>query len=401
MAASGTSALSAEVQPYYDMDYVIAAQSTSGLDQFTDLRLTMGGERGSSLQFPILENLPPQASSLSELGDVNPVAMNANSVTVTLYEWGNAVQVTRFVKATSYADVYKQAAQTVGYNHSESVDYIIRPYFGQGTRRIYPAGVTGRSSLTQTYKLTGNSLIRLAALARGTKTPAYDDGWYTAVMHPFQHYDLLTDTTVQGLGQYQKENILFVGEVGFWGGIRFITLANWKAFWGAGSAPSGNSSTTLNGSIAAGASTMVVSSASNINVGDVLAIIDAAETDTSWSDTNEAVIVTAAASTTITITAVDPGPSNAGGVRYAHASGATVKTAVNANGCANAYPLALFGPKSITKVCSDETGPFGVATVTGPFDVLGRFLNHGWYMLAGWARTTDRWMWRLETGGTF
>lgn len=400
MAATGTSALSNEVKPLYQADYLIAAQTMTGLDQFTDLRTVMGGERGSSVNFPILENLQPQSTALSELGDVNPVQMSASEVVITLYEWGNAVQVTRFVKATAYPDVYKQAAQAVGYNQAESIDWILRPYYGQGTRVVYPSGVSARTSLTQAYKLTSNSLLRLTTLARGTRTPTFEDGSYVSIIHPNTQYDLLTDTVVQGMMQYQRADMLFNGELGTWQGIRFVQLAGWKVFWGQGAAPSGNAATTLNGAIAIGASSIVVASASNINIGDQLVIQDAAETGNTWSDTNEAVWVTSVSGTTIGITAQDPGPNNAGGTRFAHASGTTVLTAWNANGSANAYMVPIVGPQSITKAASSETGAFGVATVTGPFDVLGRFLNHGWYQISGWQRTTDRWLTRLEVGGS-
>jgi N4-gp56 family major capsid protein len=411
MPATGTAALSAEVKPLYDADYLLASQSMIGLDQFTDLREVMGGQRGQSVNFPILENMQPATGPLSELSDVQPVPMTASEVVVTLQEWGNAVQVTRFVKATAYPDVYEQAAQAVGNNQAESIDMILRPVFGQGTRVVLPTGVASRAALTQTNKLTGSLMLRLTTLARGSKTPAFEDGFYGSVMHPNQHYDLLQDPILQNLGTYQKADLLFNGEIGYWQGIRFVVLASWKAFWGAGAPPTGAASTTLAAAAAIGdgttaATTLKVTAVTNINVGDWLVIRDATEPANVWSDTNELVQVLAvgtagAGGTGLTITAYDPGPNNSGGLRYAHASGTAVITATNTAGSANVYPLVIFGPQSITKAASSETGPFGIATVTGPFDVLGRFVNHGWYLIGGWARTTERWLWRLETGGTY
>ena len=411
LPATGTSALSAEVKPLYDADYLLAAQSMIGLDQFTDLREVMGGQRGQSVNFPILENMQPATAALSELSDVQPVPMNASEVVVPLFEYGNAVQVTRFVKATAYPDVYEQAAQAVGNNQAESIDLIIRPVFGQGTRLVLPSGVANRAAIAATNKITGALMLRLTTLARGSKTPSFEDGFYSAVMHPNQHYDVLQDTILQNLGVYQKADMLFNGEVGVWQGIRFVVLSNWKAFYGAGAAPTNAASTTLAAAAAIGdgttaPTTLKVTAVTNINVGDWIVIRDAAEPGNTWSDTNELVQVLAvgtagAAGTGITVTAYDPGPNNAGGLRYAHASGTTFKTAWNTSGCANVYPLSIFGPQSVTKAASSETGPYGVATVTGPFDVLGRFVNHGWYLIGGWARTTERWLWRLETGGTY
>lgn len=411
MPATGTSALSAEVKPLYDADYLLAAQSMIGLDQFTDLREVMGGQRGQSVNFPILENMQPATTALSELSDVQPVPMTASEVVIPLFEFGNAVQVTRFVKATAYPDVYEQAAQAVGNNQAESIDLILRPVFGQGTRVVLAGNAANRAALTSTNKLTGPLMLRLATLARGSKTPSFEDGFFGSVMHPNMHYDLLQDSVLQNLGVYQKADLLFNGEIGFWQGIRFVVLSNWKAFWGAGAPPTNAASTTLAAAAAVGdgttaATTLKVTAVTNINVGDWIVIQDATEPGNVWSDTNELVQVLAvgtagAGGTGLTVTAYDPGPNNAGGLRYAHASGTAVKTAWNTGGCANVYPLAIFGPQSITKAASSETGPYGVATVTGPFDVLGRFVNHGWYLISGWGRTTERWLWRLECGGTY
>jgi N4-gp56 family major capsid protein len=411
MPATGTSALSAEVRPLYDADYLLASQSQIGLDQFTDLREVTGGERGQSVNFPILENLQPATGPLSELSDVSPVPMTASEVVVTLFEWGNAVQVTRFVKAVAYPDVYQQAAQAVGNNQAESIDFIIRPVFGQGARVVLPSGVANRAALTATNRLTGALMLRLSTLARGSKTPAFEDGFYGSVMHANMHYDLLQDSVLMNLGAYQKADLLFNGEIGFWQGIRFVVLSNWKAFWGQGAPPTNAAATTLAAAAAVGdgttaATSLKVAAVTNINPGDWLVIQDAAEPGNVWSDTNELVQVitvgtAGAGGTGLIVTAYDPGPNNAGGLRYAHASGTTVKTAWNATGSANVYPLVIFGPQSVTKAASSETGPYGVATVTGPFDVLGRFVNHGWYLISGWQRTTERWLWRLETGGTY
>jgi N4-gp56 family major capsid protein len=382
-----------------------------GLDQFTDLREVMGGQRGQSVNFPILENMQPATAALSELSDVQPVPMTASEVVVTLFEYGNAVQVTRFVKATAYPDVYEQAAQAVGNNQAESIDLILRPVFGQGSRVMLPAGVASRAALAATNKVTGPLLLRLTTLARGSKMPSFEDGFYGTAMHANMHYDLLQDPTLQNLGVYQKADMLFNGEVAMWQGIRFVVLSNWKAFYGAGAPPTNAANTTLAAAAAIGdgttpPTTLKVAAVTNINPGDWLVIRDAAEPGNVWSDTNELVQVIAvgtagAGGTGLTVTAYDPGPNNNGGLRYAHASGTAVITATNTAGSANVYPLAIFGPQSITKAASSETGPYGVATVTGPFDVLGRFVNHGWYLISGWQRTTERWLWRLETGGTY
>jgi N4-gp56 family major capsid protein len=404
---TSTSVLSEEVRPLYDQDYLMAAVSMTGLDQFTDLRQAVqNGQRGNSVEVPILEQMPPQPNTLSEVSDVTPQQMVASKFVVTLAEYGNAVQVTRFLKTVAYPDVYQQAAEACGQNQAESIDFVLRPIFGSGQRVMYPGGITGRTGLSETNKMTSALIQRAVTLARLTKTPSFEDGFYASVLHPNVHYDLLQDSLLTNLGTYQREELLFNNEIGVWGGLRFCTMANWKAFWGVGASSTfaAAASTTLASPITPGENQIVVAAATNIAIGDWIAIQDGQETGNTWSDTNESGLVTNIVSTTLTVQFADPGPDTATksmGCRYAHAAGTVVKSAVRSDGSTNVYPVPIFGPQSVTKLASDETGPFGLAITSGPFDILQRFINHGWWLIAGWGRTTERWIMRLEVGGTY
>src|SRR5215471_12050203 len=118
---TGTVALAPEVKAMYDADFYIQGQSVLYWDQFADLK------------GPIMESLQPNPTVLDELIDVAPQQMRGAEVIITLSEYGNCIEVTKFLVATAYADVYKQAAYINGYNLAESFDYIARAVFGQGS----------------------------------------------------------------------------------------------------------------------------------------------------------------------------------------------------------------------------------------------------------------------------
>jgi N4-gp56 family major capsid protein len=398
MAASGTAQLANEVKPLYDGEFYMQVQNQVYWDQFADLRMMMNGQRGSQFIWPIAESLAPNTANLDELADVTPALMTVNQQTITLYEYGGAVEVTKLAVATSYADVYKEAAYMNGYNMAESVDLIVRATFGQGARVVYQNGKASRAALdgfnTAASRISGTFLQRLAIFGRGWKMPVYEDGTLCTVIHPFLHYDLQTDADIKLLSQYQQGDILFNGEVAYWGGLRIIVAPDAKAFYGAGAAATSPVNTTLTASTQPGASTITVASATNINVGSWIAIADTIETGNTWYDTNELALVTSVSGTTIGVAAFDPGPGNNGGLRYAHASGVTVT-----NNC-SVFPIVIIGPNSVTKVASSFTGPFGESVVTGPFDRLGRFLTFGWYLIAGWGRTREAWLFRGECGSS-
>jgi N4-gp56 family major capsid protein len=400
---TGTVALSPEVKAMYDADFYLQGQSMVYWDQFADLKgPIMNGQRGSSQNFPIIESMPPNFTVLDELIDVSPNQMRGSEVPVTLSEFGGAIEVTKFLVATAYADVYKQAAYVNGYNLAESIDYIARAVFGQGSRVWFQNNHTARNQFAgQTVAadtLTIRFLELLAMIARSVKMPLYEDGAIATAVHPFVLYDLMQDTTNGGLrtmSQYSHPEILFNGEIAYWGGNRLIVSSNAKAFWGAGAAGSPAVATTTTVAINPGDTSITVASATNIAIGQWLAIVDAAEpVGSAWTDTNELFRVTGIAGSVISGFCLDPGPGDLGGFRWPHASG----VAVNNNN--SVYPMPMFGPNSVTKAASSWTGPYGETVVTGPFDRLGRFLTFGWYLIAGYNRTRQAWLFRGEVGSS-
>jgi len=333
---------------------------------------------------------------------VAPNQMRGSEVVVTLSEFGGAIEVTKFLVATAYADVYKQAAYVNGYNLAESIDYIARAVFGQGSRVWLQNSRTARNQFagltTAADVMTIRFLEMLAMIARSIKMPLYEDGAIASEVHPFVLYDLMQDQTNGGLrtmSQYSHPEILFNGEIAYWGGNRLIVSANAKGFWGAGAAPTSAVATTVaTTAINPGDTSFTVAAATNIAIGQWLSIVDAAEPGNTWTDTNELFRVTGIAGTTITGFVLDPGPGDAGGFRWPHAIGAAV---TNNN---SVYPCPMFGPNSVTKAASSWTGPYGETVVTGPFDRLGRFLTFGWYLIAGYARTRNAWLFRGEVGSS-
>ena len=398
MAITGTAELSNEVKTVYDADYMIAGQSTVYWDQLCDPRQVDEGRKSNTYTWPILENTIPNTTPLTEKTEVVSQTLSANEISVTIQEFGGAIEVTRFLAATAYVDVYQQAAYANGYNMAETFDYLARAVFGQGSRRFFPSGVTARSTLAgksnSAHRISAALLELWSTFARTSRMPMYEDNTVVCPLHPFVYYDLLQATDIRQLAQYQHPEILLNGEVAFWSSIRFLLTANAKAFFGAGAAPSSAVATTLATAVDAGDATITVVSASNINVGDWLNVVDTAETGNTWYDTNELFYVTSTSGTDITGFGYEPGAGDAGGLRYAHVAG---KAVTNNN---TVYPLTMVGPKSVTKGYSSFTGPYGESIVTGPFDKLGRFLNFGWYALMGYTRTRNSWIQRGEVGSS-
>ena len=405
MPVTGSTQLTNEIKPLYDKNYYMQGQNQVYFDQFANLRMKEGGEGGLSYNWPIIESGQPTPTALDEYEEVATQQLRANEISVTLAEYGSAIEVTKFSVATSYADVCEQAANVNGYQMAESFDQIARAVMGQGGRQFFQNSRTARSAFsginTAADRTTTAFIELLMMLGRGIKMPLYEDNNLCTALHPFPFYDLLQATDVRNMAVYgPASEILFNGEMGYWGGLRIIVSANAKAFWGVGAAhPSGTLSTTLAAACVPGDTNLKSTSVTNAAVGQWMSIQDGAESGNTWYDTNELFRVTTvgtagAGGTGLDGFCLDPGPGDGGGLRYAHASGTTFTNAQSV------YPICVFGPNSITKAASSYTGPYGETIVSGPIDRLGRFLTFGWYAIVGYARTRSGWLMRGEVGSS-
>ncbi len=383
----------------------MAGQANTFFDQFSNPKMAANGVRGSTLNFPILESGQPSSTALDELADVVPQQMRVAEAIITLGEYGGAVEVTKFASATSYADIYEQAAFFNGYSMAESVDNIVRAVACQGTRQFFQNARTARSAIvgmsTAADRITTAFIEFLSVLmARGSMMPLYEDGSVCTIMHPFVFFDLLQAADPRAMAIRLTPEVLFNGELAYWGGMRVIVSSNAKAFWGAGGVDSTSSLvTTLATATSPGDTNLKLTSVTNLLVGDFLNLIDVAEPANTWSDTNETFRVTTVGTSGTGGTGVDgfalvPGPGDNGGVRFAHAAG------IVANNNNSVYPIPVLGPNSITKYYSDLTGPWGETLVVGPLDRLGRFKTLGWYLIAGWGRARNVWLLRGECGSS-
>ena len=108
-------------------------------------------------------------------------------MTVTLAEYGNAVNTTAKLRGTSFLDVDAAAANIVGYNAGISVDGVIRDVLSAGTNVIYGGGgastPAARIDLAVDDIITANDIRKIVAALRGANTVSFN-GMYMSFIHP-------------------------------------------------------------------------------------------------------------------------------------------------------------------------------------------------------------------------
>lgn len=252
MAYTQASSLSTD-QAAYDRLAYFALRSELLFDAAADVQATNQAMPGSSVVFTIFNDLDAATDTLAETTDVTPVAMADSQVTVTLAEYGNAVNTTAKVRGTSFLDVDAVAANVIGYNAGISIDSVVRDVLAAGTNVVYGSGgaslPSSRATVGSDDIIKANDVRKVVAALRAANSVTFN-GMYMGYMHPDVSYDLRRET---GAASWRDPHVyvdtanIYNGEIGAFESVRFIETPRAKVFANAsdGSGSSTGSSATV------------------------------------------------------------------------------------------------------------------------------------------------------------
>ncbi len=366
------------VTNYQKAYYLIGAKTKEVFGQFVDWQdpIADDGGFGGTMDFPVYGSLEPIETALTEDADVTPESIADSNVTLTPYEYGRAVASTQVARFKSRTRLQTILGEMVARDRINSIDRIIRrTVTGRGsslpTQRFY---VTGATMLGQAHGnvVTLAFLEELAMHASAQGIEPMDGTHFVAVVHPLVYYDLQQISEFKALGQYAVPDITYRAEVGMLGGIRFVVSRQARIFQASGAVD--HDATTINGALAAGATTVVVTDGTGMTAGEYLTL-GTIESETVSPGANlETVLITNVSTHTLTVVGLS---STGYGLRYAHASG---ESALIADHVA---PIPILGKNSLIGIHGARTGRYGQAITKGGLDILDRIMYLGWYWYGG------------------
>lgn len=346
--------------------------------------------RSSSIVLNFLSDLEPAVTAIPQDDDVSPVSFRDATASITPTSRYNAIEVSEVLMNSAATNYAEERFALLGKNMMESVDLLAQAAATQG---LVVSRTAARASLdagTAADRLTAAAFLNATADLQTYKVPGWEDPaskmpkWF-AVMHPYAFADLRDDSDITAISQYQNASILLRYELGELGPFKLIVTPWAKTFWAGGAANGSAIETTLNGAVNALATSIVVASATNIDVGDRI-MIGTHETGNTHYPTNEIVTVTSVASTTIGVA----GEGANGGLRFDHATGVAVSNDDSVG------TVTFGGPESLAKVYDPQVGEFG--EVVGPKRVgtLEQFVTLGWKWYGAYARPIENRIIRKE-----
>jgi N4-gp56 family major capsid protein len=391
MAVSTATTWSAVVHAAYEKDYLSCFLANSSWMKLVNWRGTTGANKGSTISFPINTRLARATSTLTDGADVQATYAVPTEVAVTIAEYGNAVQISHLLDATTYTDAHKMVAEQVAENAVNSLDYYVRGAALANTVVVYPSGCTARTDLDATNDLpTYDEVVQAVQRAASLEIEPFDDGTYVTMVHPIGVAMLRKLTEITAIAQQSDPQLMYTGKSALKGNERFpgevfkinnlrVVQHPWgKVYLGAGT--TAQSATTCDGAVAAGDTSFDVANASGIVAGDWITV-GTLESGTTQQATTEQVLVTAVDSNAITI----QGAGASFGFKFAHDSGAAVTEA------ANVFAMPIFGKNSIVGYFDESIGREGQLANREHYTVVpNRLWNYSWYWVGGVAKVDSK-----------
>jgi N4-gp56 family major capsid protein len=239
--------------------------------QFADKK-PLPSKSGKTIQWYRFRQQSAVTTNMSEDTVPTQVYLSADTISATIVQRGAYAGISDMLTMTAIDPILEDAATLMGEKGARTVDTFIRDTLGfmvadHATRSSLTAnriaqmastGITARvwtvdgSSTTgdgfpmlqnntrvaqsstvvslTTSALTVKNAQHAAAYLRNRDVDPFDDGYYVGIINPINAYDLMTSGGWKGWQQYTSPEMMYKGEIGKVGGVRFVESSDAPAY---------------------------------------------------------------------------------------------------------------------------------------------------------------------------
>ncbi len=159
---------------------------------------------------PITDQPTPPATALP----------NLTPIQVTVQEYGDSIDLYEFADMTSFIPLVDYTVDILADQAQRSLDTIAMNELVSGTNVLYAGGVSSRSALVGTQKLSKTDIRKAVNLLQRENIPPFEDGYYVCLLHPDKILDLFTNEELISLASAQM-SAFEKGFVGQYAGVKF------------------------------------------------------------------------------------------------------------------------------------------------------------------------------------
>ena len=232
-----TNDLSPEMKTYYAKRLLQYAEPNLVYNQFADKYPIPQGE-GKTIQMRRYSTLPTLTSAITEGITPDGQALNVESITATVDQYGGWVQMTDLLKLAAIDNNLTQASKLLGAQAGRSKDALTRDVVCAGTNVIFaptwsgttPTAITARGSMNATSLLDVDLIFKAVAQLEAMNTDPFSDGSFVGIIHPYAAYDLMRSSEWIEAHKYADPEKIYKGEIGKVGNVRFVQSTQAKVW---------------------------------------------------------------------------------------------------------------------------------------------------------------------------
>lgn len=227
-------ALPQAVLDLYSIDILHEAQGVMRFEDFAVRRMDLMQAPGNKVIFTRYKNIG-RGGALTENTPMGTKAMSADTIDVTVGEYGNALAVTEMLVRSTWDNLLAEQAVLLGRDYATVRDLAIREALEAGGNTLFVNSRASKNDLLATDLLDTKTISRAVEALRTANAPKIRGDYYVCFAHPHQIASIQSDPEWTAAHNYHATRALFNGEVGRWHDVIFIEtthISNGAAYEG-------------------------------------------------------------------------------------------------------------------------------------------------------------------------
>lgn len=227
---NGLTALPEAMLDVFSLDILHKAQGIMRFEEFAVRKEELLAAPGENIKFTIYDDIS-RGIQLTENQSLSGKAMSATQKTITVTEWGNAINVSEKLLRLSWDDVMSEAATLLGRDYAVVRDLALRDaVFNNATNLIsmddVDVGGDGSNSVEADETFSIDAVRKAVEILQTEDAPKFFGDYYVCFLHPHQAAYLRRDQDWVNAHQYVGTRNLFNGEIGRFEDVIFVVTTH-------------------------------------------------------------------------------------------------------------------------------------------------------------------------------
>lgn len=224
---NGQNQLSAEDKTFYER--VLIERLLPQLNFYKDAtKKKLPKNSGRTTNFRKFNSLTAPSASLTEGKTPDGNNLSISTITATVAQEGDYVQITDLIQLTGIDPVLTETCELLGEQAEKLFDSRIQTAISKGTNVYFAGSATTRAGLESatTKNLTADDIKKIVRKLKNANAKRFADGYYHMQVDPDIAYDLMSDNAWVDVSKYAKPEQMVKGELGKMHGMKFFETTN-------------------------------------------------------------------------------------------------------------------------------------------------------------------------------